>query len=144
MTTKQVRDMFFAPETHFSRAEDRALAREDLIYNVTEDLLVLMERLDVSKKELARRLGRSKSYVTQLLSGARNMTLGTLSDVCFALDTAPRITLLDDDGSGIPGEYGEAHWEEQQDDTKSSRYEVLNRRNVIDRQDPSHWVNEAA
>lgn len=95
MTTKQVREMFFAPGTDFSRAEDRALAREDLIYNVTEDMLVAMERADVSKKELARRLGRSKSYVTQLLSGARNMTLGTLSDICFALDITPRITILD-------------------------------------------------
>ena len=143
MTTKQVRDMFFAPGIHFSRAEDRALAREDLIYNVTEDVLVLMERLDVSKKELARRLGRSKSYVTQLLGGARNMTLGTLSDICFALGTAPRITILDDD-SGITGEYGEAHWEEEQEEASGIRYEVLNRSNVIDRQDLSHWVNEAA
>ena len=94
--------MFFAPGTDFSRAEDRALAREDLIYNVTEDMLVAMERADVSKKELARRLGRSRSYVTQLLGGARNMTLGTLSDICFALDITPRITILDAPASDDP------------------------------------------
>src|SRR5690606_5803412 len=142
MTTKQVRDMFFAPGTHFSRAEDRALAREDLIYNVTEDVLVLMERLEVSKKELARRLGRSKSYVTQLLSGARNMTLGTLSDICFALGITPGITLLDEDGVGYYEEDGEAHWKEES--VSPLRYEVLNSRNIIDRQDPSLWVSEAA
>lgn len=144
MTTKQVRDMFFAPETVFSRAEDRALAREDLIYNVTEDLLVLMERQDVTRKELARRLGRSKSYVTQLLSGARNMTLGTLSDICFALDTTPRVTLLDDEGNGVLGGSGDADWEEDQEDISGIRYHILSSRNVIDRRDPSHWVNEAA
>lgn len=93
MTTERVRDLFFPPETRFSRAEDRAFAREGLIYNVTEDLLVLMEQQGVSKKELARRLGRSRSYVTQLLSGTRNMTLGTLSDICFALGTEPRISV---------------------------------------------------
>lgn len=142
MTTKQVRDMFFAPEAHFSRAEDRALAREELIYNVTEDLLVLMERLEVSKKELARRLGRSKSYVTQLLSGARNMTLGTLSDICFALDTTAQITLLGEDGIGGLEEGGERHWKDE--NASTLRYEILNCRNVIDRQDRSHWVSEAA
>ena len=142
MTTKQVRDMFFAPGAHFSRAEDRALAREELIYNVTEDLLVVMERLEVSKKELARRLGRSKSYVTQLLSGARNMTLGTLSDICFALGITPGITLLDEDGVGYYEEDGEAHWKEES--VSPLRYEVLNSRNIINRQDPSLWVSEAA
>lgn len=144
MTTKQVRDLFFAPGTRFSRAEDRALAREDLIYNVTEDLLVLMERQAVSRKELARRLGRSKSYVTQLLSGARNMTLGTLSDICFALDAAPRIGLLDGNGIDGAGDYGNAQWQVANDDVDDRPYQVLNRRNVIDRQDPSHWVSEAA
>ena len=143
MTIKQVRDLFFQEDTDFSRAEDRALAREELIYNATEDLLVLMERMEVSKKELARRLGRSKSYVTQLLSGARNMTLGTLSDICFALGTVPRMTLLDDDGGGVLGNYGDAHWEKDQNEAVTARYEIVNCR-VIDRPDRSHWVNEAA
>jgi transcriptional regulator with XRE-family HTH domain len=144
MSTKQVREMFFTSGTHFSRAEDRAQAREELIFNVTEDLLVLMERMEVSKKELARRLGRSKSYVTQLLNGARNMTLGTLSDICFALDVAPRINLLDGDGGDFSDEPGNAHWEEHSDDDARIHYEILSRRNVVDRRDPSHWVNEAA
>lgn len=143
MSAKQVRDMFFAPETGFSRAEDRALAREELIYNVTEDLLVAMELLDVSKKELARRLGRSKSYVTQLLSGARNMTLGTLSDICFALDMAPRVTLLDDE-SALENEQQHAHWQEEPESTRQVRIEPLRYRNVIDRQEPSYWNGEAA
>jgi len=77
----------------FSRAEERVYAREELVYNVTEDILVALEDLDVSKKELARRLGKSRSYVTQILSGARNMTLGTLSDICFALGIKPKVSI---------------------------------------------------
>jgi len=66
--------------------EDRQSSRERLIYNVTEDVLVAMEDLGVSKKELASRISKSKSYITQMLSGSRNMTIGTLSDICYSLD----------------------------------------------------------
>lgn len=142
MTIKQVREMFFAQGTEFSRAEERAFAREDLIYNVTEDVLVVMEELGVSKKELARRLGRSRSFVTQLLDGARNMTLGTLSDICFALDITPRVILQGDHKSRLFPEDGEAHWEAEP--SAAPQYEVLNCRNIIDRRDQSLWEGEAA
>lgn len=85
------KDMFYSAEHEFSRAEARAFAREDLIYNVTEDVLFQMEQMSVTKQELARRLGKSRSYVTQLLSGARNMTLGSLADICFALGIEPQV-----------------------------------------------------
>jgi transcriptional regulator with XRE-family HTH domain len=52
-----------------------------------------MEDNAVSKSELARRLGICKSYITQILSGSRNMTLGSLSDICFALGFKPKIKL---------------------------------------------------
>ena len=91
MSAKEARKMFYPADKKFSRAEDRALAREELIYNVTEDLLVLLEKLDVSKVMLARHLGKSRAYVSQLLSGSRNMTLGTLSDICFTLGVSPRV-----------------------------------------------------
>lgn len=96
MTAKQARDMFYSPDKEFSRAEDRALAREELIYNVTEDLIVLLEKLQVSKVTLARHLGKSRSYITQLLSGSRNMTLGSLADICFALGVTPEINFTRD------------------------------------------------
>lgn len=86
-------DMFYSAGKEFSKNEKRAYAREELVYNVTEDILVKLEELDVSKKELARRLGKSRSFVTQILSGARNMTLGSLSDICFALGVRPQISM---------------------------------------------------
>lgn len=91
--------MFYESDKIFSRAEDRLFAREELIYNVTEDLLVAMEAKAVTKKELAQRLGKSKSFVTQVLSGARNLTLGTFSDICFALGVVPRVIVADPDSS---------------------------------------------
>ncbi|WP_233080713.1 helix-turn-helix domain-containing protein [Rheinheimera soli] len=87
------KDMFYQKDTCFSNAENRAYAREELVFNVTEDLLVFLEEINVSKAELARRLGKSKSYITQILSGSRNMTLGSFSDICFALGFKPEIKI---------------------------------------------------
>src|SRR5699024_5164707 len=141
MTIKQVRDMFHAPGTKFSRAEDRALARAELIYNVTEDILVLMEDLSVSKQELARRLGRSRSYVTQLLGGARNMTLGTLSDISFALGVKPQVSLCDEHARDmLSSELVAATWENASQDVASEHRQIFESRNVIDRSDRLYWV----
>ncbi|NOX67159.1 MAG: helix-turn-helix transcriptional regulator [Chlorobi bacterium] len=87
------RNLLCSEKAKLSNAESRAFAREKLVYNVTEDLLVFLEDRDISKKELARRLGKSKSYVTQILSGSRNMTLGSFSDICFALDFEAQIKI---------------------------------------------------
>ncbi|MCG7531408.1 helix-turn-helix domain-containing protein [Psychrobium sp. MM17-31] len=85
------KDMFYSTAKDFSNAEEKAYAREDLVFNVTEDLLLILEDLSISKAELARRLGKSKSYVTQILSGSRNMTLGSFSDICFVLGFKPEV-----------------------------------------------------
>ena len=61
-------------------------ARESLMMNVTEDILVTMEDQNVSKTKLAQLLGKSRAFITQMLGGSRNMTLRTLSDIAFALD----------------------------------------------------------
>ena len=63
----------------------RDLARGSYLFRVTEDILVAMEDLGVTKSELAKRLGKSKPRITQLLSGSSNMTIGTLSDIAFEL-----------------------------------------------------------
>ena len=68
-------------------------AREELIYNITEDILLALEDMDVSKKELALSLGKSRSYVSQALSGSRNMTLGSLSDIYYALGVKPKVAI---------------------------------------------------
>ena len=61
--------------------------QEQLILEVTELISKLMLKEKVSKTELAKRLDKGKSYVTQLLDGTSNMTLRTISDVFTALDS---------------------------------------------------------
>ena len=63
----------------------RLLEQESLILEATELLSNLMATEGVTKAELARRLGRSKAYVTQVLRGSANLTLRTLADLGLAV-----------------------------------------------------------
>ena len=63
----------------------RLMARGDLIMEVTETLCELLEIEKVSRKELADRLGKSKGFISQLLNGGRNLTLGTVADILHVL-----------------------------------------------------------
>lgn len=73
--------------------ERRLFEQERLILDATENVFELMDSNEVSKAELARRLGRTRAYITQILSGARNMTLRTFADVLFACGVRARIRL---------------------------------------------------
>lgn len=64
---------------------DRMVEQERLILEATELIYELMEEKSVTKAELARRVGKTRGYLTQILSGRRNMTLRTLADLAFAL-----------------------------------------------------------
>jgi len=67
----------------------RKLSRqEQLLFDATELVSRAMEDEGVSRAELARRIGKSKAYVTQVLRGQGNMTLRTLSDLADALGYA--------------------------------------------------------
>ncbi len=46
----------------------------------------LLKERGLTKADLAAKLGRSKSFVTQLLNGHANMTLRTLSDIMCVLN----------------------------------------------------------
>jgi len=135
------KDMFYPEDKEFSNAEEKTFAREELVYNVTEDILVALEDLGISKKELARRLGRSRSFVTQVLSGARNMTLGTLSDICFSVGASPRVTLTIDTTKTREG----FQWENERIGVKTDQL-IFQSKNVIDYRNHHAWenLNEAA
>lgn len=64
----------------------KLLNQERLIVKVTERFLELMERQDVTQKDLAKRLGVKPPRISKLLSGKSNMTLRTLSDICTVMD----------------------------------------------------------
>ncbi|MCG5538965.1 helix-turn-helix domain-containing protein [Halorhodospira sp. 9622] len=55
--------------------------QESLIAKVTADICEEMERQSVTRAQLAERMGTSRSNITQVLTGSRNMTLRTLADI---------------------------------------------------------------
>lgn len=82
----------------FERSSDdnrRLLREEELILEVTEALARTLESAGVSRAELARRLGRSRGFVTQLFSGGRNLTLRTIADVLDVLDKRMSVSVCD-------------------------------------------------
>jgi len=71
-----------------SSVENRRLLRqEELILDVSVALCDAMDRLSVSRAQLAMRLGKTPAFVTQILSGGRNLTLRTFADVADALNS---------------------------------------------------------
>lgn len=73
--------------------ENRLLmAEERFLLDVTEKIWDALEEQGLTKTDLSRRLGKSKSHVTQLLNGNRNMTLRTLADIAYALDVPVNVT----------------------------------------------------
>ena len=65
--------------------------QEKLILEVTNRIAEMMQEKNVSKSALAGKLGRTKGYITQLLNGNANMTLRTISDVMWALDSTLKV-----------------------------------------------------
>jgi transcriptional regulator with XRE-family HTH domain len=68
-----------------SVADRRELKQEELLIEVSEQISAAMTRAKMKRSELAATLGRSRSYVTQVLAGDKNLTLRTLSDFADAL-----------------------------------------------------------
>lgn len=63
----------------------RLLAQGELIMEVTELLCQLLEKEGVSRQDLAKRLNKTKGFISQLLNGGRNLTLRTVADIVDAL-----------------------------------------------------------
>jgi transcriptional regulator with XRE-family HTH domain len=63
----------------------KLLAIETLMLEATGVVAGLMAEQGVTKADLARRLNKSRAWITQLLSGKANMTIRTLAEVVHAL-----------------------------------------------------------
>ncbi|MBF0185663.1 MAG: helix-turn-helix transcriptional regulator [Magnetococcales bacterium] len=71
----------------------RMFHRDGFILDVTEQICERMQKQGTSRTELAANLGKSKSQVSQLLNGSRNMTLATLADIAYALNLNLKLQL---------------------------------------------------
>jgi transcriptional regulator with XRE-family HTH domain len=99
---------------------ERLLAQERLILDATEAIVELLDEQKVSRQELAALLGKSKGFISQLLSGERNMTLRTLADLGYVLGRRFSLAAYAGDeerqlGEGVPSG--------GLDDEKSTAYE---------------------
>jgi transcriptional regulator with XRE-family HTH domain len=63
----------------------RLFQQERAIYESTELLEMLMSEQGINRTELAKRLGKTKGWVTQLLDGEANKTIRTFADAFAVL-----------------------------------------------------------
>jgi predicted XRE-type DNA-binding protein len=92
----------------FERLFERAAKEDDFwtataIMELTEELAGWMERNQVSRSELAARIGVSAPYVTKILKGNVNFTIGTMVKLARAVGANLQLHLVPMDGvaSGV-------------------------------------------
>jgi transcriptional regulator with XRE-family HTH domain len=91
-----------------------AYEREALALQASELILELMEKEGVTKSQMAELVGKSRALITQLMSGSRNMTVHTLSDLAFALGHKIELEALPLRGSRSAAQYVAADPSEKQ------------------------------
>ncbi len=78
---------------------------------MTERLTEALCETGVTKAELARRLGRTPGFVSQVFGGGRNLTLRTIADIATALSLRPSFELApDSEPVSEPVPYEGWHW----------------------------------
>lgn len=85
-------------ETLFDRyLQDPAMLRgvmqEQLVLQLTEAIARGMKKNKISQGELAKRLGKSVSYVTRLLDGRRNMPLQEFANALTVCGVQAHVTI---------------------------------------------------
>ena len=73
--------------------DDPAFQLDQLLLDLNAEMWAAMQSRDVSRSELAERLGTSRAYVTKLLDGHENMTLKTLVRVANAMEMTVDVRL---------------------------------------------------
>ena len=79
--------------------EDREFILDGLILRVSEDIAKLLTQRNMSRTELAKKLGCSPAYVTKLLRGSENLTLKKLFEISQALNAKINISISMNAGS---------------------------------------------
>jgi len=69
--------------------------KEVAAHQFIRELESRMERQEVSRAELARRLGTSKAYITKVLGANVNFTLATMTRLAMALEAEVSVRLTD-------------------------------------------------
>jgi transcriptional regulator with XRE-family HTH domain len=80
------------------------------LLDITEQIAMRMQQRGVRAAELAQRLGVSRAYVSQMLSGRPNMTVRTLVGVAHALGDRVRVEFH---SANIPDEFDPALYNQE-------------------------------
>lgn len=67
--------------------DDVGFLLEEAILEVTEAICKEMEKQKVSRADLAKRLNKSRAFITRMLNGQPNLTIKTMVEVANALDS---------------------------------------------------------
>ena len=67
---------------------------ESIVVDLTEEICEIMVAQGVTRAELARRLNKSRAYVTKILRGDQNLTLRTVVDVLWELGYKAEIRVM--------------------------------------------------
>ena len=68
---------------------------EKLLLDVADRIIEEMDRSDISRVELAKRLGVSPAYITKILRGHANLTIESLAKIAFALGKKWECVMVD-------------------------------------------------
>lgn len=79
MTPRSMREIFAEAETH------PGFHKEVAILEFTEELYRAMQEQGVTATELGRRIGSSQAYISRVLNGGANFTLGSMTKLAMAL-----------------------------------------------------------
>jgi ribosome-binding protein aMBF1 (putative translation factor) len=71
----------------------RLLNQEKLILEVTEALSEAIEKRGLTRSEVAKRLGKTRGFVSQLLAGGRNMNLRTVAYIADAIGISLKVAV---------------------------------------------------
>lgn len=66
--------------------DDVEFITEKVIIEFTEKIVDRMEKLNLSRTELAKKLGVSKAFITKILNGNPNLTVKTMVSLAKALE----------------------------------------------------------
>lgn len=116
-----------APQTDRSRFSQQDLGIEKVVALIRG----LMKERKVTNADLSRKLGKDPGYVSRVLAGKMNLTLRTVADVLWALDSSfeVRATPIDTEESEFtrkPGRWAEG-WEETAGTPFWSRWKTSDR-----------------
>jgi len=89
MTTNQSFQRLFK-----SARNDNGYKLDDLILEITEQIVTQMEADDISKSELAASIGASAPYITKVLKGETNFTAESLVKIADALKCDVQVKLV--------------------------------------------------